>query len=102
MITEPEHIYRAFDRQLAQAIREGKTEVTMDDATDDGRIAADPSGAPNAGQNSLGSYLPSLAKRGLLRATDRKAKARSPRRRGGSLSVWLVTSAGISWAQRTL
>jgi hypothetical protein len=96
---DKEHIYRTFDYQLAQAICDGKREVTMDDATDDGRLAADPSGLANAGQNALGGYLPSRAKRGLVVRTDRSARARSPRRRGGSLSVWYVTDDGVAWAE---
>jgi hypothetical protein len=72
-------------------VRAGRDEITMDDVTRCGEIALDPNGDPNAGQNGLGSFLPTLAKRGWVERTDRVLPSRSPRRKGGTQRIWRIT-----------
>jgi hypothetical protein len=72
-------------------VREGRDAITMDDVTRCGQIAIDPTGRPNEKQNGLGSFLPTLARRGWVRKTDRVLSSRSPRRKSGTQRVWEIT-----------
>ena len=72
-------------------VRDGRDEIIMDDVTRCGEIAIDPDGKPNAGQNGIGTFLPTLAKRGWVHKTDRVLPSRSPRRKGGTQRIWEIT-----------
>ena len=78
--------------EFERLVRDGRDEIIMDDVTRCGEIALDPNGDPNAGQNGIGSFLPTLAKRGWVRRTDRVVQSRSPRRRGGTQRIWEITN----------
>ena len=74
--------------------------VQMDDATRDGAVQADPAHQANAVQNSLGSFLPTLARKGYLISTGRSVASRATWRKGGKQSLWEVTEEGVLWAKK--
>lgn len=92
---------RQLDRNLARAmIRAGVGGlVQMDDATRNGTVVADPDHVANGAQNSLGSYMTSLARKGYLKSSGRSENSRGPGRRGGKQSLWIVTPEGLAWAR---
>ena len=94
-------VKQELERNLARAmVRAGVGGlVQMDDATHNGAVVADPDREANAAQNSLGSYLPSLARKGYLASSGRSANSRAPGRRGGKQSLWIVTTEGLAWAR---
>lgn len=80
----------ALFNEFVLLVRDGRDEIIMDDLTRCGEIAIDPNGDPNGKQNGLGTVLPTLAKRGYVRRTDRVVQSRSPRRKGGTQRVWEI------------
>lgn len=77
-------------------------EVSMDDATDNGKIAVDDEHGANSTQSALGHLLPKLATQGYLIRTDRTIKSKSPKRKSGRDLLWTVTDNGREWAHEFL
>lgn len=92
---------RELERNLVRAMKRAGVGglVQMDDATLNGTVVVDPDHEANAAQSALGSYLPTLARKGYLVSSGRSAKSRASSRRGGKQSLWIVTTLGLAWAR---
>jgi hypothetical protein len=90
-----------LERNLARAMRRAGVGglVQMDNATRNGAVMVDPDHEANAAQNSLGSFMPSLARKGYLTSSGHSEASQAPGRRGGKQSVWIVTVEGMVWAR---
>ena len=84
--------------RLRVVIRTGVEQLSADDVTDCGRIAVDPNHGPNNKQNGIGSLFRHASQMGWLENTHRSVPSVAPHRKGGAISVWLVTPAGRDWA----
>jgi hypothetical protein len=83
------------------AVRRNLTgELCMDDVTDSGRIALDPTHTANKGQNGLGHVLPYAARQGWVVKTDRSVQSKAPGRKGGRQLLWEITPAAYAIASR--
>lgn len=84
------------------AVMVSGVEFSADDVTAAGTLALDPSHAPNAGQNGIGSIFNDLARRQLIEFTGRIVRSTAPRRKGGAIRVWRPTPEGVRWAQELI
>ena len=78
----------------------GYDAFTADDLTEDGTWAPDPSHAPNARQNAIGSALQVAARRGFIETDGRVVQSCAPHRKHGSVRVWRPTAIGLEWARQ--
>ncbi len=88
-------------QRLLDCICDGLKEITADDLTDNGRIAIDPSHAPNGKQSAIGSFFRQMGEEGILERTGRVVRSAAPKRKGGLIQVWAVTEYGAQWARRS-
>lgn len=91
-----------LERRLAEVILGGADTFTADDLTYSGQLAADPSHAANARQNSIGTLFNKASRSGRIAFTGDIKRSSAPHRKGGAIRVWRATEAGRLWARSIL
>lgn len=84
---------RLFAVMLAQ------TYFIVDDITDRGRYAVDPTHATNGGQNKIGAWIRTAHAQGWIIDTGRTELTRAPHGRGRKVTVWTASDRGRRLAE---
>jgi len=87
-----------IEERIAFVVLAGQP-FSVDDVTEDGAWAPDPTHAANSTQNSIGQHIGDVARRGLIEFTGEVQRSCAPHRKGGMIRIWRPTSAGDEWAR---